>query len=166
MEACFENPIFRLAGQYHLILVIVSFCLALLCKNVKWALFSGVCSLFYFLVFSYHCEIKAIDPNLTLRYVIWCGWTMLCCGVIYFLLQRKLVYQKQAVLLIVISTIEVTLQLLRFVDRHYFDLTFTGSFYGPGMATVNNLIVITCFLPILSSMYKGMRSWIAQLHLR
>ncbi|PCK31658.1 hypothetical protein CEX98_11090, partial [Pseudoalteromonas piscicida] len=129
-------------------------------RNTKWSLFTGVYSLFYLTVWSFHCEIKAIDPQLQWRYLIWCGWTLLCCLVMYYFFIKKWIYQKQAIALLIFSTLEIGLQIFRYVDRHYFDLGYSQLIYTSGMPTVNNLMVITCYMPLFSSIYKEVRTWI------
>ena len=126
---CYINPFLRIVDNVHLCIVIVSFAIALSLRNKCWAISTGITAFNYYITFVTRCDIFAMDTAQIWRYVIWISWEALWMTVIYFAWQKKLVYQLQAVAVILLGLAGNLLQVFRFIDLHYFGLAYSTSIY-------------------------------------
>lgn len=143
------NKTLIIINNVHLMIVICTFGIAVTFRSMKWALFVGIVGFFYFVVNVFHCEIKALDQELTVRYLIWVSWSSLSLLVVYFCERKRWVLSSQAIPFYVITSIEVFTQLVRYTDRHIFELRYTSEVYSVVMPVLNNLFVIVCAMPII-----------------
>lgn len=161
---CVDSSFLRLVDQAHFMAVLASLGAAFFLKDKKWTAFALAVSVFYFIPVYFHCEIKLMDPEFIWRYVIWTLNTCAASAVIYTLMKKELVYFKQALVFISLSVAEIALQAFRLVDIHFFNVEYSTLIYKSGMPTLNNLVVICCYLPLVIIGYRNIQKWIYRSH--
>lgn len=156
---CDYNPFLRMVDNYHLCIIIITFALAFSIRNKHWAVLTGITAINYYVAFITVCDVVSFDDEKVWRYVIWISWEAIWMTVIYVLWQRKLVYQYQAVAVILLGLAGNLLQVFRFIDRHYFELAYSTPIYTTMAPAFNNLLVLVCLYPLVAYLKIGISKW-------
>ena len=127
MNQCGNGDLFlQLIEQANFLLCFTGFVAAIIFKDNKWCLFSGITAFSYFLMVYFHCDIKIIDPEKIYRYAIWMLNDLIWISTLYYLWGKKMIHSNQFYLGLVTIVVVEALQVTRYVDRHFFELQFTN----------------------------------------
>jgi hypothetical protein len=159
MNQCDGSFLLQLVDQANLLICFTGFLAAIIFKDKRWALYSGITVLFYLALVYFHCEIKAFDTEYLYRYLIWASSDLVWICLLYFLWDRGYIYDNQYfVSLVVILAVEA-LQGFRFIDRHFFDLQYSTQAYKSIMPTINAMIALCCCSPLINNLRIKLRKW-------
>ncbi|AIY65174.1 hypothetical protein OM33_08390 [Pseudoalteromonas piratica] len=144
--------------DFYTFLTALSALVALLTKDAQWFLYSMLVCLFMFLGWQTHEFIKSLDPFIAYRYFYYSICELLFLFILLKLWSKGLIINSQYFLALALSISLIITWLLRYIDRQYFDLTFTAEIYGYIIPTINGMFAISCSLPGLTKLlkkYKG-----------
>jgi hypothetical protein len=130
-----------------LTLLSVLFCFFV--KEKKAGVFSLITFIFFSLGFLTYDLILNIDPNIVVRYVLWAFTDITWMGLIAYLTIKDKIHLWQSILGQLIVLPAPLLQLMRLVDRHYFDLSYTTYLYKTLLPIINMATVALCFAPLI-----------------
>jgi len=82
------------------------------------------------------------------RYIFWAANDIAWMGLIAYLTIKDKIHIWQSILGQLIVLPAPLLQLMRLVDRHYFDLTYTNYLYKTLLPLINTATVVLCFVPL------------------
>jgi hypothetical protein len=82
------------------------------------------------------------------RYIFWAANDIAWMGLIAYLTIKDKIHLWQSILGQLIVLPAPLLQLMRLVDRHYFDLTYTDFLYKGLLPLINMAVVVLCFAPL------------------
>jgi len=93
--------------------------------------------------------IKELDYKIYVsRYIFWAVNDIAWMGLIAYLTIKDKIHLWQSILGQLIVLPAPLLQLMRLVDRHYFDLTYTNYLYKTLLPLINMAVVALCFAPL------------------
>lgn len=116
----------------------------------KGLIFSIVTLIFFIIGLSSHLLIKNFDEGAYFyRYIFWAFNDIAWMGLIAYLTIKDKIYIWQSILGQLIVLPAPLLQLMRLVDRHYFDLSYTTYLYKTLLPIINMATVALCFAPLI-----------------
>lgn len=139
-----------LAERYSFYTCVVALFISCVLRDNKWRLFNLITCLSFAIAYVLDDSVKSQDPDKTWRYVFWVLNDSVWYGLIYVFWQRGKIYDHQAVIAGLVALALILLNGLRFIDRHFFELAFTTSFYKPFYPAITLLVVLLCWLPVIS----------------
>jgi hypothetical protein len=111
--------------------------------------YSALCAVFYIVgYFSYKIIKDADGGRYILRYILWALNDILFMAILAYWALKDKVYIWQSVTAQLIILPAPLVQLLRLVDRHLLDLTYSNYLYKTILPLVNVSIVLLCFAPL------------------
>ena len=94
--------------------------------------------------------IKELDYRVYVsRYIFWAFNDLAWMGLIAYLTIKDKIHLWQSILGQLIVLPAPLLQLMRLVDRHYFDLSYTTYLYKTLLPIINMVTVALCFAPLI-----------------
>jgi len=133
-------------------LVGLTFISALLCyflATKQAYFFSAITFIFFFVGSSLNNFLIEIDPEFIFRYIVWAINDIAWMAVIAYLTMKDKIHLWQSIFGQLIVLPAPLLQLVRLVDRHYFDLSYTDYFYRGLLPLINTATVFLCFAPLI-----------------
>ncbi|PAJ73072.1 hypothetical protein CJF42_17850 [Pseudoalteromonas sp. NBT06-2] len=94
--------------------------------------------------------VKEFDYKVYIaRYIFWASIDLFWMGTIAYLTMKDKIHLWQSILGQLIVLPAPLLQLVRLVDRHYFDLSYTDYLYVTLLPIINTAVVALCFAPLI-----------------
>ncbi len=94
-------------------------------------------------------------------YVFWAAWdALLIFAIIGMRIYFKKHIIKQDIVVLILSGFNVSLQLIRYIERHYFGTGYTNPLYEYGMMIANAIIMSTLFFPGMWNLIKTIGEWL------
>ncbi len=156
MDNCVVAQTLFNAGNIYLYCIVVTAGIAFTKKDWPTLELAIITSLFFAVSNSYHCEIKAVDPERIFRYLIWVSIDLLYLCTVYWLLvkSRRIasVIWKGLVLAHVCIWV---LHSIRVIDVHFLPDHSFSNLYGFGISVSNFLIALMVFM----GLYSGVRNF-------
>lgn len=120
---------------------------ALLYKDKKWALFSIVTSISFFVAIYNHCELKVLDPERVFRYLFWVAndFTWIC--VLYLFWSRGKIHNEQYLIALIVAIVTISLNAIRYFDVHFIESVYYIDIYRNLIPTATSLLTLCCWLP-------------------
>jgi len=144
--------------EYQLVILAVGTLLCFIVKEKKGVFFSSILLLFFFTSYYISPIIKSIDPSMHYRYWFWIANDLLCMITLAYFAIKDRVYIWQSIygqlLILPIPIIEA----IRYTDRHFFDLSYSTSFYVSFIPILNTLVIILAFIPFSSSFIRYLKN--------
>jgi len=133
-------------------LVGLTFISVLLChflSSIQARLFCLITFVFFLFGSLIHSTLFEIDSGYIYRYLIWAFNDIAWMGLIAYLTMKDKIHLWQSILGQLIVLPAPLLQLMRLVDRHYFDLSYTTYLYKTLLPIINMATVVLCFAPLI-----------------
>jgi hypothetical protein len=122
---------------------------AYLLKDRQSFNFALITFFFFIIGMTFHFVIKEVDRGIFIyRYIFWAFNDIAWMGVIAYLTIKDKIHLWQSILGQLIVLPAPLLQLVRLVDRHYFDLSYTNYLYVTILPMINTAVVVLCFAPL------------------
>ncbi|MBU2970023.1 hypothetical protein KO527_11740 [Pseudoalteromonas sp. C2R02] len=138
---------FVYSSQAILIVLATIFCFV--SKDTKGTLFCFITFIFFLWAISLNSFIKIYDQDYFIfRYIFWAFNDLAWMGLIAYLTIKDKIHLWQSIIGQLIVLPAPLLQLMRLVDRHYFDLTYTDYLYKGLLPLINTATVVLCFAPL------------------
>jgi len=138
-----------LYGSYALLVGLAAILLYFL-KDKSSFRFALVTFLFFIIGVSFSDIVKEYDYKIYVsRYIFWAANDIAWMGVIAYLTIKDKIHLWQSILGQLIVLPAPLLQLVRLVDRHYFDLSYTDFLYKTILPLINTATVALCFAPLI-----------------
>jgi len=132
-------------------LVGLTFISALLCyflATKQARLFSLITFIFFFVGSSLNNFLIEIDPEFLYRYIVWSFNDIAWMAIIAYLTMKDKIHLWQSIAGQLIVLPAPLLQLVRLVDIHYFNLSYTDYIYKSLLPLINMATVALCFAPL------------------
>ena len=111
--------------------------------------FALVTFCFFFIGVLFSDLVKEFDYKVYIaRYIFWASIDLSWMAVIAYLTIKDKIHFWQSILGQLIVLPAPLLQLVRLVDRHYFDLSYTNYLYVTILPMINTAVVVLCFSPL------------------
>ncbi|SFC69907.1 hypothetical protein SAMN02745724_02323 [Pseudoalteromonas denitrificans DSM 6059] len=130
-----------------------------LLKDKKATLFCFITLIFFIWAISFNSLVKNYDRvDFVYRYIFWAINDISWMALIAYLTMKDKVHLWQSIAGQLIVLPAPLLQLMRLVDRHFFDLTYTNYLYYGLLPLINMATVVLCFFPLIVIFVKYLKS--------